>query len=197
MPRLSRLLDNGLVKAIFDRWQLSGTTALVSGRPKEVTLNSGIDDYFTGGGVVSRPMMIGDPKLKEPKISSNGLPIFYDSAAFAIPPTGVGQYYGTTPRNFLRRPGVVNCDLALFKNIKVGEKRNLSFRWEAYNVFNHTNFSDFNGELNFSTTGRDPKRPTDTSKYGPTYGQQTNANFGRASAARPNRVMQGSLRLSF
>ncbi|HEU4391417.1 MAG TPA: carboxypeptidase regulatory-like domain-containing protein, partial [Blastocatellia bacterium] len=34
VPTLSRLWDNGVVRAIFDGWQISGTTSYASGKPK-------------------------------------------------------------------------------------------------------------------------------------------------------------------
>ena len=38
----------------------------------------------------------------------------------------------------LRMPSIFNNDVALFKNIPMGETRSLQLRWEVYNVFNHT-----------------------------------------------------------
>ena len=39
IPGLGRRLDNRLVKALFDNWQLSGTTSFVTGRPKGVSFS--------------------------------------------------------------------------------------------------------------------------------------------------------------
>jgi hypothetical protein len=85
----------------------------------------------------------------------------------------------------LRQPGVINFDLALFKNIRLREKFQLQFRWETYNLFNHTNFSNIDGGLTFT--------------FNPTTGQvtQTNPRFGQPIEARSPRVMQGSLRINF
>jgi len=81
-----------------------------------------------------------------------------------------------------RGPGVNNWDLNLAKTFFLGsEKRKLLFRWEAYNAFNHTQFSAVNNSATFNTAT----------------GAQTNAQFGQLTASRPNRIMQGSLRFSF
>ena len=61
------------------------------------------------------------------------------------------------------------------------EKRRIELRWEAYNVFNHTQYSGVNTSAVFN----------------PNTGQQVNGLFFQVTAARNPRIMQGSLRLSF
>ncbi|HEV2664814.1 MAG TPA: hypothetical protein VG324_07880, partial [Blastocatellia bacterium] len=183
VPGLGRHWDNGLVKALFDGWQLSGTTSLVTGRPANVsvTYNGGFTDY-TGGEVNARPFVLCNPNRRLAN-APDGTPVFLDASCFSRP-TARGQI-GNSSRNMLRVPGVINSDLALFKNFKLGEKRSLRFTWETYNIFNHTNFRalDTGLTLNLNTTT----------------GQvtQTNARFGQPTSARSPRVMQGSLRLYF
>ncbi len=53
-------------------------------------------------------------------------------------------------------------------------------RWEAYNAFNHTQFSAVNTTARFDPSGN-----------------QVNAQFGQVTSTRLSRVMQGSLRFSF
>jgi hypothetical protein len=51
---------------------------------------------------------------------------------------------GDTPRGLMRGPGQVYWDLSLVKNTHfawMGEKGNVEFRAEAFNVTNHTNFA--------------------------------------------------------
>jgi hypothetical protein len=67
-------------------------------------------------------------------------------------PTRFGDI-GNTPRNSLRMPSIFNNDMALFKNIPMGESRALQLRWEVYNVFNHTNFRDIDAGLVFDAAG--------------------------------------------
>ncbi len=47
---------------------------------------------------------------------------------------------GNLPRNFLDGPMYFNWDAGLIKNTKFGEKFNVQFRAEAFNVLNNTNF---------------------------------------------------------
>ena len=60
---------------------------------------------------------------------------------------------GNLSRNFVRRPSTFNNDIAIFKNIKLGENREIQLRWEVYNIFNHTNFSDIFSALSFTPDG--------------------------------------------
>jgi carboxypeptidase family protein len=179
IPNLSRKLNNGFVKAIFDQWQLTGTTSYASGKPKNisVTYNGGVTD-ITGGQDNARPNTICDPMRNISGSDPTGTPYVVNVTCFARP-TQLGDI-GNTPRNSLRMPSIFNNDIALFKNIPMGESRALQLRWEVYNVFNHTNFKDIDAGLVFDAAGN-----------------QTNTRFGAPIAARTPRVMQAAIRFSF
>jgi len=191
LPSPGRFL-NGSLRAMFGGWQVSGISSLVSGKPAvvdftKVTYSSGtvtatgqpaITD-FTGGTINARPNLVCDPnKVAGSLFSSNGLPLLINTGCFAKP-TVLGDI-GNMPRNVIRLPGIITSDMALTKYIHLGERTLLQFRWEAYNVFNHTNFKSIDTTMNF-----DPN------------GNQSNVNFGTPTSALPPRVMQGSLRISF
>lgn len=60
IPSLSRKFgDNGFVSAIFDHWQLSGTTSYASGKPKNITI--GTSTYSTTAATISlgQPCPVG------------------------------------------------------------------------------------------------------------------------------------------
>jgi hypothetical protein len=63
---------------------------------------------------------------------------------------------GNFPRNALEGPGQLNFDFSLFKNITVKEEMRLQFRFEAFNLFNRTNFllPNFNNEINGRNFGQ-------------------------------------------
>ncbi len=179
IPGVGRKVNNGFVKAIFDNWQLSGTTSYASGKPKNITVtyNGGVTD-ITGGQDNARANTICDPMRNISGADPTGTPYVVNVNCFARP-TSLGDI-GNTPRNSLRMPSIFNSDVALFKNIPLGEKRSLQLRWEVYNVFNHTNFRDIDAGLVFDVNGR-----------------QTNTRFGAPIAARTPRVMQAGIRFSF
>ena len=51
-----------------------------------------------------------------------------------------GLTFGDAGRNFLNNPGRTNFDVSLLKHFKIGERGELEFRAEAFNVLNHTQF---------------------------------------------------------
>ena len=60
---------------------------------------------------------------------------------------------GDAPQMPIRGPGVNNWNTSLFKNFDVKERLHFQFRAEAYNTFNHTQFSTVNTSLTFNASG--------------------------------------------
>lgn len=175
---------------------------------------TGITD-FTGGDINARPVLLCDPNQLVGSADSTGLAHRINPACFAKP--SIPGSIGELQRNLLRQKPIFNNDLAFFKNFRLGEKREIQLRWEIYNIFNHANFSDFNGSMTFAPDGAvtalaaGGSCPTGTTlAYAAagaaparcasnTLGQvrQTNDQFGVPRAARSPRVMQWSVRLNF
>ena len=61
-----------------------------------------------------------------------------------------------TSRNAFRAPGIENVDLAVNKNFRFGERQNLEFRSEFFNVFNRTQFGIPVHQLYFGGFGSSP-----------------------------------------
>jgi hypothetical protein len=177
---------NALTRAIVNGWQLSGENAFVSGEWAQVSMTT-VDGFdFTGGegGTGASLGGNGDTRLVRPVVIadmtlSNRDPVtgWFNTAAFARPARGVTGNEGRSP---IERPGISNWNLSAFKNFSLGGSRTLQYRVEAYNVLNHTQFSDIDRNANFDAQGN-----------------QTNGNFGLASAVRQPRVIQMSLRFNF
>jgi hypothetical protein len=175
LPKASRMANNNrLVKFMLDDWMLSGIAQWVSGTAASVGFSTVQGTDLTGGGDGQRLNIVGNP-------NANGSTFYswFNPAAFAVP--GKGDP-GNAAKNSVRNPGVNNTDLALTKRFPVkSEARYIQLRWEAYNVFNHTQYSGLNS----------------TARYDLTSGAQVNALFGQVSSTRTPRVMQGSLRFTF
>lgn len=175
IPRLSGMLPNPIVRNVFDGWILSGISQFVTGTPNSVGFNTVDGTDLTGGGDGQRINVIGDARSTSPTFYQ-----WFNTAAFARP--GKGDP-GNAGKVSIRNPGVNNWDMALGKRFPLlhdTEKRYLQLRWEAYNAFNHTQYSGLNTTARFDLQGN-----------------QVNALFGQVTSTRSPRVMQGSLRFVF
>jgi len=101
----------------------------------------------------------------------NGRPAF-NTALFSLP--ALGQT-GTADRRFFYGPGMANADLALHKNVNIGEHRTLELRIEAFNALNHAQF------------------------FGPAAvdGNITSPSFGTIESSQPPRLIQLAAKLAF
>jgi hypothetical protein len=107
-------------------WQFNSNTVIQSGLPFNVGYdNSGISD--TGP---NRPDIAGDPKTGGPKTR------FFDPTVFKKPAVGT---FGNLKRNALRGPNYWRTDASLFKKFRFTESKELEFRIESVNLFNHVN----------------------------------------------------------
>ena len=82
---------------------------------------------------------------------------YINRAAFAEVPetaTGAGVRPGNLGRNALRAHGLINLDFSLGKNFFVTEGTRLQIRGDFFNVFNHTNLSGLNTNIESGTFGR-------------------------------------------
>ena len=135
---------SGLRSALLGGWQYSGIASVSSGTPFSAvfnTDNAGVANAVSGAG--SRPDLVGDPHATPfPPPDSGFAKVFYNAAAFAAPR---GLTFGTAGRNILNNPRRTNFDMALFKHFKIKESISFEFRAEAYNVFNHTEWSGIGG----------------------------------------------------
>ncbi len=143
--------QNWLLKSAVNGWQITGITQFISGQPEDV--NAGINNININqrlGGSwteASRGFFTADPNISKTRDK------FFNYETIRLPTVAQAlAQKGAYPRNFLIRPGVNNTDLSLFKNFDLGNdsKRNLQLRVEAFNVFNHAQFSDMNRNVTWS-----------------------------------------------
>ena len=128
-----------------------------------------------GGGDGGRIIVTGKAALSH---ADRDFLRWFNTSVFARPAKGD---LGNAPKDVFRGPGFNSWDITLFKNFPIkSERRILTFRWEMYNAFNHTQYSDLNTSARFDPAGA-----------------QTNALFGTVTSARAARVMQASLRFKF
>jgi len=139
---LFRHASSALARTALGGWQLSGITVIQTGTPVSIANGTTFGDNAgvgNGVGTGSRPDLVGNPKSGIVNTNAAPGPLLYNPDAFAIP---TGLTFGDVGRNTLYLPRRTNFDFGLFKEFKFSEKTGLDFRWENFNLFNH---SEFNG----------------------------------------------------
>jgi hypothetical protein len=130
----------GLAHKILGGWQVSGITVAQTGTPFSVTNSTDNAGVGNGVGTGSRPDLVGKPNsgFSSSQDPANRGPLAYNPAAFADP---IGLTFGNVGRNTLNLPGRINFDFGVFKKFPVSEKAGFDFRWENFNLFNHTQYN--------------------------------------------------------
>ena len=119
---------------ILGGWQVNGIFSAYSGTPFTVTASS---SSLNAPGQSQTADQIKPVVTKLGGIGSSSP--YYDPTAFA-PVTQVR--YGTTGRNILRGPGLVNVDASLFRNFRIPSAGQAQLRGESYNVSNTPHFNN-------------------------------------------------------
>jgi len=140
----------GLAHTVLGSWQLSGITTFQTGTPFGVVFNNDNAGVGNGVGTGSYADVVGNPNLLAGPTLLPGqtAPLLYNPNAFAVP---TGLTFGNSGRNFLRNPRRTNFDMALFKRFPIKERLNFEFRAEAFNVFNHTQWSGVDNDISSGT----------------------------------------------
>jgi hypothetical protein len=191
LPKASKLLgDEAPVRLLLDGWQLSGVYSWQSGQPYDIGFSiPGVGNQNLTGSYTesARVVIVGDPG---PGRSSDPYRQF-DTSAFTIPqPGSLGLESG---RNYLTRPGIDNLDLSLQKTFPISRTR-LQLRVDAFNVFNHTQFSGVFSTLSVKSLSD----PTPTNLPYDAAGNLVNdRGFGTVSGVRNPRILQLMVRLQF
>jgi hypothetical protein len=81
-------------------------------------------------------------------------------------------YYGNAGTGTIRGPGLVVFDMSLYKEFHFTESNFFEFRAEAFNIFNHTNFTTISTNVGAGT-------------------------YGQATAAADPRILEFALRYKF
>ncbi|HKM79437.1 MAG TPA: carboxypeptidase regulatory-like domain-containing protein [Candidatus Acidoferrum sp.] len=195
----------GALHTALGGWQISGISTALSGLPFTVTNgttysdNAGLGQGV--GSVASYPDLVGNPNAVTPaeQAAYAAAGVFgvlkYNPAAYALP---VGLTFGTATRNELRLPGRFNNDFGLFKRFQFRERYAFEFRWENFNVFNHTQLDQVNGNAAAFGTGANVGMPC---VGGPNYNAGapscTSDGFLVLNASHNPRIMQFGLRFQF
>jgi hypothetical protein len=122
----------GAAARLVEGWQIGGILSLNAGFP---FLVRHADNHSLNGElfVADRPNLapgahctiLGDPTR------------WFDPSVFLAQPAG---FYGNAGRNICSGPNFRNLDFSILKNTRIGERVNVQFRTEFFNIANHPNF---------------------------------------------------------
>lgn len=137
-----RNLSNRFLREAVGGWQINTITTFESGSP--VTIFNGYTSSFDYMGDVPDQVCNGNLSRGDRTFTH-----YFDTSCYVEPPpdpiTGIATHRGNERRNNLRSPGINNWDMSLSKSFPVfGEGRELQFRAESFNTFNHTQWSTIN-----------------------------------------------------
>jgi hypothetical protein len=138
----------GWIKNSLGGWQVTGSTTFMNGTP--ISIGCGLSDYLSGvgGGVQCNTLGKQSGKSMMNDLTYGPTVQWFNVDAFEQP--NLDQLYadnqpgmfGYGGRNTIIGPGINNWDLSLFKNFSVGERFKVQFRFENFNVWNHTQWRD-------------------------------------------------------
>ena len=141
-------IPKSVPKSLGSGWQIGGILTLQTGQPFSVL--TGQDNSSTGLGN-DRPNLVGAPNSGPHTVQR-----WFNTAAF-VP--NAPLTFGNAGRNIVVGPGYRDFDFSILKNTKIGERANLQFRTEFFNIFNHPSFalpSNILAAPNFGTLFQTP-----------------------------------------
>jgi Carboxypeptidase regulatory-like domain/TonB dependent receptor len=133
-------------------WSVSGVTTIQSGERLTLTsLDPNNAFGITGGGLNPDPVQIATgctpSQFRTGGSVEKNLSNYFNQACFTAPPVisaDGATAFGNSKPGIVSGPGQVNFDFALVKRTALGhgERKNLEFRAESYNLFNHAQFAN-------------------------------------------------------
>jgi len=180
---------SGATGKLLNGWALSGITTLQTGFP--IRISTVADNelmYSFDFELPGEPAQLAPLHTQRPQSHGN---YFFDPNSFtdnatdnSAPPCSAGAQFecyqpsllgtlGNTKRTLCCGPGISNTDFAILKTIPITEAVHADFRAEFFNIFNHTQF--FNPDGNVSD----------------------GSQFGQVTQTRDPRLVQFALKLFF
>jgi hypothetical protein len=143
---------SGLTKGALGGWEASGVMILQSGAPFTIYDPNGGTAYALASTPSSTATF--NPGFSCSNAPSSGsiqsrLANWVNPAAYTPDPLATlstggnsdATVYGNTPRNCIIGPPQKNVDFTLGKTFKLGERQDLRFRTDFFNLFNHPSFA--------------------------------------------------------
>lgn len=150
--------------AVLGGWSVGSIVQLYAGTPQHLTVRG--NPAGVGGG--DRPNVVQGQSGILPR-SQRTLDRFFNTDAFVAAPP---YTFGNAGKNVLVGPRTTLWDFSVFKNVRVGERVGIQYRFESFNFTNTPLFSFPNSQVG-------------------------NPNFGQISSVSSWRRMQMGLKIVF
>jgi len=193
-------------RLLLSDWQVAGIITAMSGQPFDIVDSAAGSFYFGANSGLSRPSWVAGA-TRETATSNVAPGYFFNPFAFVRPVIQNGQPIpssngtavagaqgtdiGNVGRNVLRGPKQTNVDFSIIKRFPISESKNIEFRAEFFNLFNHVNFANPISNLNaFASSG---------GSIDPNTGQIINpGDFGRIISTSNNpRLIQFAVKFNY
>jgi hypothetical protein len=208
LPQPAGAKKSRLGRMLFSNWQLAGILTAMSGLPIDITDGGAGSFYGLNGGnnALARPSW-APGATRDSAFSNVPSGYFFNPFAFVRPVVTTGQLIpssngtaradalgtdiGNVGRNVLRGPKQTNVDFSVIKRFSLAESKNIEFRAEFFNLFNHVNFDNPISNLNVITSSGGSIDANTGRIINP-------GDFGRILATNSNpRLVQLALKFSF
>jgi hypothetical protein len=178
----------GVKGKVLDGWAVSGITSFQSGFPVRIQSSSDAElmnsfDFELPG----KPDLIASFHTQDPRKHGG---YAFDPTSFALPQQTASstplQLLGNAPRTICCGAGIDNFDFSVQKQLPIGETKHFEFRAEFFNIFNHTQFLNPDGNISDGNLNSDG-----------TINAQSPGDFGRVKHTRDPRNIQFALKFAF
>lgn len=193
---------------LLSNWQVAGIIVAMSGLPIDIVDTGAGSFYGLSGGnnPLARPNW-APSATRSPATINIPAGYFFNPLAFAratllagqlIPSSNgtatagaTGTDIGNVGRNALRGPRQTNVDFSVIKRFPISDSKNVEFRAEFFNLFNHVNFANPISNLNAVQSSGGSIDPNTGQIIRP-------GDFGRIISTSNNpRLIQLALKLNF
>jgi hypothetical protein len=146
------LLSNSgpVVNALIGKWEISTIVVAQTGYPFTVTSQ----DFSNTGSASPRPDRTCSGVLDKRSPSQWFNPGCFTTADLQTALSNGAPRFGNSGRNILTGPGLVDFDTSLIKRFSMFERLNAEIQVQAFNLFNHPNYSVPDSVLGDGHTGQ-------------------------------------------
>ncbi len=150
VPDAGHALHSGFLSAVLGNWQLSGIVTLQSGSPFSILSSN--DAVASAGTAMGQ--LVGTLPLSTSRSRGAQIAQYFNTDAVQQATPGT---YGNLGRNVLVGPGYANTDASVSRSVSLpflGEGGRLTFRAEAFNIFNRVNLANPGNKIGSATFGK-------------------------------------------